>query len=127
MSWPPENRSLLPDADRAYGVHEKLAGYSLKLNHVGRGKKAEGFARILAITVADLEYLAEALLSGVRTTPMSGVRLAGEYGAHCEVIVPVRGLRDRADRTASVLTAWQIRWDGDAPRLITAYIVSRVT
>lgn len=126
MSWPPENGSLLPNADRAYGVHEKLAGYSLKLDHVGRGKKAEGFARVLAITVADLEYLAGTLLSGIRTTPMSNVRLAGEHGVHCEVILPVGGLRDRADRTASVLTAWEIRWDGDAPRLITAYIVSRV-
>ncbi len=126
MTWPPESGSPLPNADRAYGVHEKLAGYSLKLDHVGRGKKAEGFARILAITVADLEHLAEALLGGVRTTPMSRVRLAGEYGVHCEVIVPVRGLHHRADRAASVLTAWQIRWDGDAPRLITAYIVSRV-
>ncbi len=78
MSWPPENGSLLPNADRAHGVREKLAGYSLKLDHVGRGKKAEGFARVLAITAADLEYLAEALLGGIRTTPMSGVRLAGE-------------------------------------------------
>lgn len=126
MSWPPEIGEILPRASDAYGVHEKLAGYSLKLDHVGRGKKAEGFARVLAITVADLEYLAEALLHGVLTTPISGVRLAGEHGAHCEVIVPVRGLRDRAERTASVLTAWEIRSDGAAPRLITAYIVSRV-
>ena len=48
------------------------------------------------------------------------------HGFHCEVIVQVRGLRDRADRVANVLTAWQIRWEGDRPRLITAYIVSRV-
>jgi hypothetical protein len=54
MSWPPETGNLLPNADRARGVHEKLAGYSLKLEHVGRGKKAEGFARILAITMTDL-------------------------------------------------------------------------
>jgi hypothetical protein len=72
---------------------------------------------VFAITVADLEYLAGTLLSGIRTTPMSNVRLAGEHGVHCEVIHPVGGLRDRADRTASLLTAWQIRWDGDAPRL----------
>jgi len=56
-----------------------------------RGRKAEGFARVLAITADDLEYLAEALLGGVRTTAVSRVRPAGEYGSHCEVIVPVRG------------------------------------
>lgn len=43
---------------------------------------------------------------------------------HCEVIVPVRGLAERADRVADVLTAWEVRWDGDAPRLITAYITT---
>ncbi len=126
MTWPPQSGSPLPNADRAYGVHEKLAGYSLKLDHVGRGRKAEGFASVLRITLADRDYLAETLLDGIRTTPMSGIRLAGRHGVHCEVIVAVRGLRDRADRTARVLTAWEIRRDGDAPRLITAYIVSRV-
>jgi hypothetical protein len=43
-------------------VREKLGGYSLRLVHPGRGRKAEGFARVLAITADDLEYLAEALL-----------------------------------------------------------------
>ena len=107
-----------------YGVHEKLVDYSLKAGHP-RGK-AEGFARVLAVTADDLDYLAGALLSGLCTTPASGVRPAGVHGFHCEVIVQVRGLRDRADRVANVLTAWQIRWDRDPPRLITAYIVSRV-
>lgn len=124
MSWPPEIGELLPRAEDAYGVHDKLAGYSLKPGH---GKaKAEAFARVLAVTADDLDHIAQALLDGIRTTPMSGVRHAGPYGFHCEVIVPVRGLRDRADRTANVLTAWEIRRDGDPPRLITAYIVSRV-
>lgn len=126
MTWPPQSGSPLPNADRAYGVHEKLAAYSLNLDHVGGGRKAEGFARVLAVTLADLDYLAEALLDGIRIAPISGVRLVDRHGVHCEVIVSVRGLRDRADRTANVLTAWEIRWDGDAPRLITAYIVSRV-
>jgi len=126
VAWPPKIGELLPRAEDAYGVHEKLAGYSLNLDHPGPGKKAEGFARVLAITAEDLAHVAEVLLRGIRTTSVSRVRSAGQYGFHCEVIVPVRGLRDRADRVASVLTAWQIRRDGDPPRLITAYIVSRV-
>jgi hypothetical protein len=124
VSWPPQIGELLPDAEKAYGVHDKLARYSLKPGHARR--KADAFAHALAVTVDDLEYLADALLAGVRATPVSGVRPAGQHGFHCEVIVRVRGLRDRADRVANVLTAWQIRWAGDSPRLITAYIVSRV-
>jgi hypothetical protein len=67
VSWPPQIGELLPRAQDAYGVHEKLVDYSLKAGHP-RGK-AEGFARVLAVTADDLEYVAEALLSGVRTTP----------------------------------------------------------
>jgi hypothetical protein len=124
VSWPPQICELLPRAEDAYGVDEKLLNYSLKTGHP-RGK-AEAFARALAVTADDLDYIAEALLSGTRTTPVSGVRPAGVHGCHCEVIVQVRGLRGRTDRVANVLTAWQIRWEGDRPRLITAYIVSRV-
>jgi hypothetical protein len=124
VTWPPEIGELLPNSESASGIHDKLARYSLKLGHP-RGK-AEAFLRVLAVKADDLEYVAEALLNGVSTTSVSGVRPAGVYGFHCEVIVPVGGLRDRADRVANVLTAWQIRSDGDPPRLITAYIVSRV-
>lgn len=124
MSWPPRVGEALPNADGAYGVHDKLARYSLKAGHPKR--KADAFVRALAVTSDDLDYVAQALLDGVGMTPVSGVRPAGPYGFHCEVIVPVRGLRDRAERVANVLTAWQIRWRGDPPRLITAYVVSRV-
>jgi|SRR5579884_346011 len=124
MAWPPEIGEPLPRAAEAYGVHDKLARYSLKPGHPSA--KAEAFERILAITAADLEYLADALLSGVRTAPVSRVRAAPEYGFHCEVVVQVGGLRDRADRVASVITAWQIRREDDPPRLITAYVVSRL-
>jgi hypothetical protein len=124
VSWPPQIGELLPRAEDAYGVQEKLLNYSLKAGHP-RGK-AEAFAQVLAVTAEDLDYVAEALVNGIRRTPVSGVRPAGLHGFHCEVIVQVRGVRDRADRVANVLTAWQIRWDGDRPRLITAYIVTRV-
>lgn len=116
---------MLPRAEDAYNVHEKLADYSLRVDHSRGGEKAEGFAQVLAITLADLEYLAAALLGGARTIPVSAIR-SGEHGMHCQVIVPVRGLGERADRVANVLTAWELRWDGDAPRLITSYIATKV-
>jgi len=127
VPWPPQIGEPLPRAEDAYNVHEKLADYSLDLEHSRGGPKAKGFAAILGITVADLNYLADVLLSGARSGRITEVRDRGEHGMHCEVIVPVRGLGGRADRVANVRTAWEVRWDGDAPRLITAYITTTVS
>ena len=52
--------------------------------------------------------------------------MQGNTACTARVIVPVRGLRERNDRVANVLTAWEIRCDGDAPRLVTAFITSKV-
>jgi hypothetical protein len=124
MSWPPERGALLPNAEPAYGLEEKLSGYSLRLGHAARGKKAEGFARVLAITLGDLDYLVQTLLDRVRTTPMSRVCLAGRFGSTARSSCWSADSAT-ADRTANVLTAWEIRREGDDPRLITAHIVSR--
>jgi hypothetical protein len=126
VAWPPKIGELLPSVDDAYGVHEKLGDYSLKLSHASGGPKAEGFARVLAIRSDDLDYLAGDLIAGARTEPISEVRDRGENGVLCEVVMPVRGLGDRADRVARVLTSWEIRWEGDPPRLVTAFITTRI-
>ncbi len=126
MTWPPKIGEPLPRVQHSYGIHEKLVGYSLKLGHPSGGEKANGFARVLAITTDDLEYLAEALLTGARTIPISTIRDRREQGLLCQVVVPVRGLADRADRVANVLTVWEIRWDGDPPRLVTACITTKI-
>jgi len=126
VSWPPQIGASLPRAEDAYNVHEKLADYSLNPDHATGGPKAAGFARILGITADDLAYLADALLAGVREISVSEVRDRGDHGMQCAVIVPVRGLGQHASRVANVLTSWEIRWDGDAPRLVTAYITTKV-
>jgi hypothetical protein len=126
VSWPPQIGEPLPCAEDAYNVHEKLTDYSLNPDHATGGPKAAGFARILGITARDLDYLADALLVGVREMPVSEVRDRGVHGIHCGVIVRVRGLEQHAGRVANVLTSWEIRWDGDAPRLVTAYITTKV-
>jgi hypothetical protein len=126
VPWPPETGEPLPNANNAYGIHEKIAGYSLNLGHPSGGDKAEGLARVLSITSDDLEYLAEALLNGARTIPITAIRDRGAQGVLCQVVVPVRGLADRADRVANVVTAWEIRWEGDPPRLVTAYITTKI-
>jgi hypothetical protein len=126
VSWPPQIGEVLPRGEDAYGGHEKLAGYSLHLEHPRGRAKAAGFAAVLGITAIDLNYLADAVLSGVRSAPVSEVRDRGEHGIVCKVVVPVRGLGEHADRVANVLTSWHLRWDGDAPRLVSAYITTKV-
>jgi Domain of unknown function (DUF6883) len=126
MSWPPHIGDLLPQADDAHGVEKKLAGYSLNLDHPSGGAKAAGFGRVLAITIEDLDYLADSLREGLQDTPVSEVRNRDDGSVLCEVIVPIRGLGGCADRVATVLTSWHIRWEGDPPRLVTAFITTRI-
>jgi hypothetical protein len=54
MTWPPRAGELLPNAGEAFGVREKLAGYSLNVSHEHGGPKALGFKLILGILRDDL-------------------------------------------------------------------------
>jgi hypothetical protein len=122
VAWPPKIGEPLPRAEDAYNVHEKLREYSLNLAHGVGGAKAAGFLQILGISAADAEYLAAALLDGVRELPVKTVRDNAPFGLNCNVIVPVRGLGERAGRGANVLTSWELRHEDDRPRLVTAFI-----
>jgi hypothetical protein len=83
--------------------------------------KARVFRQELAITVEDADYLAEMLLAGICDAPVSDVRDIAPHGVLCGVLVPVRGLR-HTERVVVVTTSWQLRFENDAPRLVTAYI-----
>jgi hypothetical protein len=122
VSWPPHIGELLPRSEDAYGVHEKLAGYSLSREHAGGRHKAVLFEAVLDISAADVDYLAESLIAGIADSPVGAVRENAPHGFLCEVRISVRGLRARSDRTAVVVTAWEVASDGDAPRLVTALI-----
>ena len=122
MAWPPKIGEPLPRAEDAYNVHEKVRDYSLNLAHDVGGNKAAGFLQILGISSADAEYLAATFLDGVRELPVTAVRDNTPFGLNCNVIVPVRGLGERADRVANVLTSWELHHEDDRPRLVTAYI-----
>ncbi len=95
----------------------------MNLDHEIGGPKARGFQRILGISRADLEYLAEALRAGILVEPVRTVRDNAPFGVLCEVVIPIRGLRERQDRTAAVTTSWELRRADDRPRLVTAYVV----
>jgi hypothetical protein len=122
MTWPPEIGEPLPRAEDAWGVLEKLASYSLDLDHRDGGHKARVFRAVLGITAADVEYLAAALREGLLTTPARAVRATPPHGVMCGIWIAVRGLGAHGDRTEVVRTAWEIRHEDDAPRLVTAYI-----
>lgn len=62
------------------------------------------------------------MLEGARELPVTAVRDNAPFGLNCDLIIPVRGLGDRADRIANVLTSWELRHEDDRPRLVTAYI-----
>jgi hypothetical protein len=103
-------------------VRDKLAGYSLDPTHEVGGHKANGFERILGITIDDIDYLEAVILDHVQTTPLGSVRDSPLHGVSCVVDLGVRGLRDKADRFARVRTVWLLA-DADASsRLVTAYV-----
>jgi hypothetical protein len=124
MSWPPMVGEVLPRAQEAYGVLSKLRSYSLSPGHDVGAHKARVFRRVLAITLEDADYLAEKLLAGILKSAISDVRSIAPYGVLCGVLVPVQGLRARAEHVVVVTTSWQLLFETDAPRLVTAYIKS---
>lgn len=122
MPWPPIVGDRLPRAAEAFGITEKLVTYSLKLDHPKGGAKAKGFAQILGITLADVDYLANALRAGVLVTAITDVRENPPFGWVCEVRMPVKGLGHRSNRVIFIETAWHLEHSDDRPRLVTAYI-----
>ena len=102
-------------------MRRKLADYSLDpTNEVG-GPKARGFALILGITLANIDYLEGAIQTGILVVPVASVRDNPPYGVNCVVEVPVRGLGKKSDRVVNVRTAWALAAAGAPPRLATAF------
>lgn len=122
MSWPPAIQEPLPRAQDAYGIHEKLLGYSLNTEHEVGSHKARVFRSALGITGDHVDHLARQLVDGIQRTPVSAVRDNPPHGVLCEVLVKVEAVEDQRDRTRVVTTSWEYRWPDDAPRLVSAYI-----
>jgi len=120
-SLPPTVGELLPCGEAAVGVHRKLATYSLNPTSEDGGPKASGFARILGITIEDIDYLQGAIQTGVLVVPISSVRDKSPWGMNCVVTVPVRGLGKKDDRVVNVRTAWRLAGPGAPPQLASAY------
>jgi uncharacterized protein DUF6883 len=111
----------LPRAAEAVGVRRKLAGYSLAIEHESGGPKAYLFQQLLGITLADLDHLVAEIEGGILGEPVTRVWEI-PYGQRCQVLIPVRGVGIHHGRVMVVTTGWLLRYVGDYPRLVTAYI-----
>ncbi len=121
MWWPPRLGEPLPRAAEAVGVRRKLATYSLALGHDSGGPKAYLFKQLLGITLADVDHLVAEIECGVLDEPVTRVWEI-PYGQRCQVLIPVRGVGIQQTSVMVVTTGWLLRYVGDQPRLVTAYI-----
>lgn len=120
-STPPAVGELLPRADEAFGVHRKLATYSLDIAHKKGGPKARGFELMLGITIEAIGYLETQILARVLDTPIGEVRGNPPHGINYVVDIQVRGIGAKADRVITVRTVWIVGATDDPPRLVNAF------
>ncbi len=112
----------MPRAAVAVGVRRKLATYSLELGHTSGGPKAVLFERLLGITREYVDHLVAEILTGVLVAPVTRSWNNPPYGVGCGVLIPVRGVGIHQSCVMPVTTGWELRYVGDRPRLVTAYI-----
>ena len=124
MWWPPRLGEPLPRAAEAVGVHHKLETYSLALDHEDGGPKAYLFKQLLGITLEHIGHLEAEILREAARQPVSRV-WATPFGQRCQVLLPVRGVGIHQTHVMPVTTGWMLRYVGDRPRLVTAYIKGR--
>lgn len=103
-------------------MRDKLRRYSLAMGHDSGGPKAYLFKHLLGITLADLDHLADEIVRRLPTRFVVRAALKPDGTVSCGVLVPVRGVGIHQHRVMPVTTGWELRYFGDRPRLVTAYI-----
>ncbi len=106
-------------------MHHKLETYSLAMGHRDGGPKAFRFAQLLSIGRRDVDHLATEIAAGLLVEPIARVVFKTDGTVGCGVLVPVRGVRIHENRVVAVTTGWELRYVGDRPRLVTAFIGDR--
>jgi filamentous hemagglutinin len=124
MWWSPRLGEPLPRGAEAVGVHHKLETYSLVPDHPKGGHKAYVFERALGITPEAVDHLAAEIMRGLATQPVTRVWMT-PHGLNCQILVPARGVGIHHERVVTVTTGWELRYVGDRPRLVSAYIKKR--
>jgi hypothetical protein len=107
---------LLPGIERACIDRRKLADYALNFGHPEGWHKARVFRSALGLTAADSEWLATAILAGLRQSEAVWQNETS-WGAIYRVDMNVV----RGQRCALVRTAWLCA--PDAPRLVTCFVI----
>ena len=106
----------LPNASQARVAREKITGYLLAENPESGGGKPGFFVRF-GFRADDWQTLADALKAICAEYDVVDV-LETPYG----IKYVIEGWIDTPDgRNPQVKTVWQIDWDKDYPRLISAY------
>jgi hypothetical protein len=95
------------------------------LEHGRGGPKAFRFEQLLSITHRDVDHLAAEIATGVLSAPVTRVVFKTDGTLGCGALVPVRGVRIHENRVVAVTTGWELRYVGDRPRLVTAFIADR--
>lgn len=114
MSMPePQIGQPLPHADDAIVVDDKIIHYVLDPEHPVGKHKAAVFARALNIEISDWEYLRDRILSLLPEYPVTGERPSINQAERYtwEVLLPIKGLGDKAERELLVVTAWEMLED----------------
>jgi hypothetical protein len=106
-------------------VHHKLETYSLVAGHSRGGPTAVRFKQLLSITHSEVNHLAAEIAAGVLAEPLSRVVFKADGTLGCGVLVPVHGVGIHERRVVAVTTGWELRYVGDKPRLVTAFIGDR--
>ena len=122
MGWPPKAGELLPRAEEAIGVREKLAGYSLNKDTQEGAAKAKGFEEILGVTLDSIDYLEREIRLGINRNSITSTRENWPFGLNCVVDFPLRGLGPRRSRIIPIRTVWIIERPEARPRLTSAYL-----
>jgi len=112
------NPDALPDASQAVIPQDKLVQYSLNPDHPVGGEKARLFASRLGITVDNWKTLRDQILAQLSTLPAAS-RGIDVWGERFQVDVPIIGPAG----SGTVRTGWVVDAPGDAPRLVSAYVL----
>ena len=104
------------------GVRYKLATYSLALDHADGGPKARGFALILGISLASIDYLEAVIKAEILKTPIAATRTNPPHGVNGVVEFPIKGIGERTGTVVTLRTVWLVSEVGAAPRLLSALL-----
>jgi nitrogen fixation/metabolism regulation signal transduction histidine kinase len=109
---------ILPSPELAIIGEDKLAGYSLNLEHSEGKHKARVFKSALNMDASDAEELRQALLEVLKNYDAIPSK-SNAYGQKYIIDFPL----SREGKSATICSVWIIRNGEDFARLITCYVI----